>query len=95
MRPFVFWNPMAGIRWNQRTRSPEGSVYCAVDSLIVFIGRMEGRYDRITAEIAHLMQGTRIARYRDENGHLVKPKEYDDGYDRIDLSAPIDRYRIL
>lgn len=33
-------------------------------------------------EIARLAQGTPVVGYHDENGHLVIPKEYDDGYDR-------------
>lgn len=33
-------------------------------------------------EIARLAQGTPVVGYHDKDGHLVIPKEYDDGYDR-------------
>ena len=36
--------------------------------------------DRIAAEIMRLAQGTPIVGYHDEDGHLVIPEEYDDGY---------------
>lgn len=38
--------------------------------------------DPIAIDIARLAQGTPVVGYHDENGHLVIPKEYDDGYDR-------------
>lgn len=40
------------------------------------------KVDPIAIDIARLAQGTPIIGYHDKDGHLVIPKEYDDGYDR-------------
>ena len=41
-----------------------------------------GKVDPIAIDIARLAQGTPVVGYHDEDGNLVIPKEYDDGYDR-------------
>lgn len=44
--------------------------------------KVGGKVDPIAIDIARLAQGTPVVGYHDEDGHLVIPKEYDDGYDR-------------
>ena len=39
------------------------------------------KVDPIAVEISRLAQGTPVVGYHDEDGYLVIPKEYDDGYD--------------
>lgn len=43
--------------------------------------KRKGKVDPIAVEISRLAQGTPVVGYHDEDGYLVIPKEYDDGYD--------------